>query len=164
MTFEKALEQIVKEGAIRLWRVSAGWAIAYRLQDGRWQARGLVRTADKWQAQQRMAGKSYRSVDGWYPVQLPHQATEPIALEAAEQNPGYFLGLTRQCGTCKLYKPLSEFKRQSAGNVHRSWECNQCAEERRQALRQYRRHDDQHVGDYVRRPAHTSRPPQEGEI
>jgi hypothetical protein len=31
-------------------------------------------------------------------------------------------------------------------------------------LRQYRRHDDQHIGDYMRRPAHTSRPPQEGEI
>ncbi len=137
MTFDQALEQVVKEGAIRLWRVSRGWALAYRIHNGKLQARSLNRVgeSDNWKLSNRLSGTTTHSPDGWHHVLAIHERAQPIELEAAKGNPGYYLGLTRQCGTCRKVKPLSEFERDMTGEQgYRTWECNQCASERAEKL------------------------------
>lgn len=181
MTFEEALQQLVEEGAIRLWRVSGVWYIAYRVKNGqlrpngdhfadvappKYEARNLNKIGDQWKLGETMVGSdAYHQPGGWYPVKTVHHRAKPIEIEAAEANPGYYMGLTRQCSTCKKYKPEKEFERDmEAEGGFRTWECNQCAAERRAAMAKYDREAGRHLGDYLKRPAHTSRPPVEGEI
>ena len=166
MKYEKALEQLVKQGAIRLWRVSAGWQIAYRLNEGKLEARGLHLIGNEWKLADGMVGsKIYREAGGWYQVYDMHQRAEPILLKSAEINPGYFRGITRQCHTCKKYRPTSMFNRDMVGERRfRTWECDKCADERSKEIEGYHAHEQEHVGDYVQGGAHASRPPVEGEI
>jgi hypothetical protein len=166
MTFEEVLGVTAEQGAIRIWRVSGVWQIAYRWRDGGIQARSLNKVGEAWVLQDKLVGgDTYNQADGWYPVEAMHHRAAPIELDAAKSNPGYYHGLTRQCHTCKKFRPLKAFERDmEAEGGFRTWECNQCAAERRAELARYHQHEDEHVGDYVRPPAHTSRPPVEGEI
>lgn len=166
MNFDEAREQVVSEGAIRIWRVSGGWQIAYRINDGRIEARGLHKIGDKWKlADHLVSSKTYREPDGWHQVYAMHQQAEPIMLKRAQSNPGYYSGLTRQCHTCKKYRPISMFNRDMIGERRlRTWECEKCADERREEMERYQLYEEEHVGDYLHRAAHASRPPVEGEI
>ena len=166
MKYEKALEQVVKEGAIRLWRVSGGWQIAYRLNEGQLEARGLHLLATGWELAARLvSSKTYAGGEGWHEVYAMHQRAAPIISKHAESNPGYFRGLTRQCHTCKKYRPISMFNRDmTAERGFRSWECDKCAQERSQEIEGYQDHVREHVGDYMQRGGYASRPPVEGEI
>jgi hypothetical protein len=166
MNFEEAIEQLVTEGAIRLWRVSGGWQIAYRVKNGRIEARGLHKIRNRWKvADTLVSSKTYHEPDGWYQVYDMHPGAEPIPLKSAQKNPGYLTGLVRQCHTCKKHLPISMFNREAImERGFRTWECNTCAEERREEINEYHMLGDAHVGDYVQRVRHTSRPPVEGEI
>lgn len=166
MTFDDALEQVVREGAIRYWRVSGGWYVAYRIKDGVLQARGMHAIRGTWKlADKLVSSKTYREPDGWYEVDAMHQAAEPISLESARGNPGYFTGMERQCHTCKKYRPISMYSRNMVPEGrYRTWECDKCAGEREQEMEAYQRRDKEHAGDYLQRAGHSSRPPVEGEI
>lgn len=166
MNYEQALEQLVNEGAIRLWRVSGGWQIVYRVKDGRIEARGLHKISDNWKlAETLVSSKTYRQPDGWYQVYDIHPRAELIPMESAQSNPGYFTGMVRQCHTCKKNRPILMFSREAIRERgYRTWECNICAQERREEIGDYHLVGDQHVGDYLQSGRHTSRPPVEGEI
>lgn len=166
MSYEQALQQLVNEGAIRLWRVSGGWQIGYRLKDSRIEARGLHKINNKWKLADRLvSSKTYREPDGWYQVNNMHPRAERIPLESAHKNPGYFSGLARQCHTCKKNRPISMFSRKAIGERRfRTWECNKCSQERRQVIKEYHTLGDKRIGDYVRASGDISRPPVEGEI
>lgn len=166
MTFEQAMAQAVKEGAIRYYKISEGWGMAYRLNGRRVEVRGVSKVGDEWGLTTHMAGQPRkRNNDGWYPVEGMPAQVEPINIKAAKQNPGYYLGLKRQCHTCKEEKPLLAFERpEDESEDYRTWECNGCYEQRKRELGQYAGEADKHVGDYVQREAHTSRPPVEGEV
>jgi hypothetical protein len=166
MNYEQALEQLVNEGAIRLWRVSGGWQIAYRVTDSRIEARGLHKIRNSWKlAETLVSSKTYRQPDGWYQVSDIHPRAKPIARESAQNNPGYFTGMVRQCQTCKKHRPILMYNREAIGERgFRTWECNICAQERREDINEYHILGNKRIGDYLQSGRHTSRPPVEGEI
>lgn len=166
MSYEQALQQLVNEGAIRLWRVSGGWQIGYRVMDGRIEARGLHKINNKWKlADTLVSSKTYHQPDGWYQVNDMHPRADRIPLEGAQKNPGFFKGLVRQCHTCKKERHISMFAREAIRERgFRTWECNKCAQERRQALNEYQLVGDKRIGDYVHASGQMTRPPVEGEI
>lgn len=166
MSYEQALEQLVTEGAIRIWRVSGGWEIAYRVRDGRMEARGLHKINNKWTlAGTLVSSKEYHQPDGWYQVLDMHHRAELIPTESAQKNPGYSTGLRRQCHTCKKNRPILMFSRKAIlERGFRTWECNKCAGERRVELSEYHMLGEQRIGDYVQASGHITRPPIEGKI
>lgn len=166
MKFEEALEQVVQEGAIRMWRVSAGWQIAYRITAGKIEARGLHKITDQWDLGQLLvSSKTYREVDGWYAVSSMHQNAEPIIHPGVEGNPGYFFGMRRKCYNCKKYRPVTMFRRDTANERGmRTWECDDCAGKRASESEEYGINGNEHVGDYINKAGHVSRPPVRGEI
>lgn len=165
MTLEEALQQVVKEGAIREYRLSDNLAFVYRLKGNVYQARGLYVGEDGWRLGERLvSAKQLNSPDGWYDVfGLPWQA-KAIEMQAAKQNPGYARAILQQCYTCKQVKPLSEFERAGNGlGPHRDWECNECYERRLRELQAYRRQAPR-KGDYLDKETLASPPPPEGRI
>lgn len=167
MQFEELLEKMVREGAIRLYRISQGWAFVYRLKEGVVQARGLHEVDGSWEASDHLVSSvQYYQPDGWYPVEaIPPQAV-PIESPAAEANPGYFAGLNRQCQTCREFKPLSAFEREldELGENYRTWECNQCYQQHLAEVRANRAASERRVGDYLQRDTHASKLPPKGKI
>ncbi|MDH5507709.1 MAG: hypothetical protein OEZ02_10860 [Anaerolineae bacterium] len=166
MTFDQLLAQVVKEGAIRIWHVTAAWCLVYRVKDGRLQARGLHQRQGSWHTLPHfIGGKNFYAPDGWYAVVAMHASAEPINLAAAKQNPGYYAGLEKFCYTCKQSKPLYAFERSTGVELQlRTWECDQCAAARHQELAGYQQNGEQHIGDSLRRETHASRPPVTGKI
>lgn len=165
MEYQNALQQIIEEGAIRLWRVNAGWSIAYRLLDGNIQARGLHKIEGDWQLGARMVSSyTYLQADGWYQVDGMHAQAEPILSKQAEKNEGYFIGIVRQCQTCQKYRPASMFSRDMNPERNmRTWECDICADERSGETSNYRQHEHNHIGDIIQREGHSSRATVEGQ-
>lgn len=172
MTYDDVLAEVVKQGAIRICKLSKGYHIAYRVKHGELEARGLlkIQVADEgsgqteaWEPTDQMSGaQQVKSPDGWFWVNATHPQIEPIELEAAKRNPGYYAGLMRRCETCKKYKLESEFERDMSGEGgRRTWECNQCASERAAEVKANKA--DRH-GDRLKRETHASEPPVEGEI
>jgi|GEM_PF-2986660 len=167
MTFDEILDSMVAQGAIRVYRVSEVWALAYRVKDGEVQARGLNQIDGQWQAGDRLvSSRTFFQKDGWYAVEGIPKPAKPIELEAAKGNPGYYDGLQmRQCQTCRQYKPLTAFERPIPDEQSgRTWECNQCYATYIGEIEAYQQDPHKHVGDYLRRSTHAARPPAEGEI
>jgi hypothetical protein len=172
MKYNEALDEVVKQGAIRVVELSKGWHIVYRVHAGQLQARSLIKTkvADQaggapasWKSAAYMSGaQSQRSEDGWFPVDNAHADIQPIELDAAKENPGYWQGSTRRCETCKKFKPESAFERDmSAEAGRRTWECNRCADERQAEVAGNK---PERRGDVMKRTTHASEPPVEGEV
>ena len=101
MNFDEAVDKLVEQGAIRMWRVSGGWYIAYRMRDGQYEARGINEVEGQWKLQDRMVGKGYLREDGWYTVDAIHPGAAPLKGEAAEKNPGYSVSLQKGCTICE---------------------------------------------------------------
>lgn len=167
MNYEQLLEQVVKEGAIRIYNLSGGWSIAYRIKKGEIQGRGIHKVGEgQWALGDHFVGSEevYNS-SGWYPVKAAPLAAKPIMLESAKKNPGYYIGMIRRCESCKLEKSIMAFDRaRGAEQSYRSWECNDCASDRISDQVRYRRESGQHVGDYLHRKSQVSRPPIKSEI
>ncbi|QYK51768.1 MAG: hypothetical protein KF701_04555 [Anaerolineales bacterium] len=162
MTYEEVLEKAVAEGAIRAFRLSDNTAYAYRLKDGKYQARSLVAREGNWAlGPVLVSGKAVgRTADGWYEVVgLPHRA-QPIGGEAAEHNAGYSDVSLRQCYSCKQFKPQAEFAREG-GDAHRNWECNECYERRTRELAMLA---PSRRGDFLDKDTLVSPPPPQGKI
>jgi hypothetical protein len=154
MKYQDALEELIAQGAIRLYRAGGAWAVAYRIKNGEIQARSMLKVAeDDWQLADTLVGYDpYTNKTGWFTVPAAHMSAKPIALESAKKNPGYYIGLTQQCQTCKQVKPLSEFERDMTGEMdYRTWECNQCAAERKARSADTEFDPEKMVGDYVKR-------------
>jgi hypothetical protein len=171
MTYDDAIKQAVKEGAIRAFRLSDNLAFVYRLGEGGYEARGLYGSEDGWRLGERLVsakdiGTPERGLKaGWHPVPgLPAQA-KPIELEAAKQNPGYARVVLRQCYTCKESKPEAAFERpEGGGQLARQWECNDCYERRMRELAAYRKRGEARQGDFLDKDTLASPPPAEGRI
>lgn len=166
MTFDKALEKAVSEGAIRVYHISDSMAFAYRLKDNRYEARGLYATDGDWRLGEHLvSAKDFNSPDGWYVVAgLPWRA-KSIELEAAKGNPGYAQAALRTCYTCKQTKPEEEFVRPGGGNhFSRDWECNECYARRMREMAGFRRAGERRGGDYLDKETIASPPPPEGRI
>jgi hypothetical protein len=168
MKFDAAIDQAVKQGAIRVFRLSDSTAYVYRFQDGKYQARTLSGDAEssEWTFVDALVGSEKRlSPDGWHQVLgLPHVA-KAIETEAAMENPGYGQAAMRQCYTCKENKPEEAFKRASEGQyTERNWECNQCYEQRMREVGAYQRGGERREGDYLDKETVASPPPPEGKI
>ena len=169
MNYEQIVGNLVEDGAIRIYKVSESFGFAYRWKDGRTQVRNFVRSADgpdHWELKHRLVGSDEpTSADGWFPAERIPIYARPIELEAAQENPGYYADLTQPCQTCKQLQPLSAFERENGSTRgYRSWECNDCYNQRLAEVQQYEENPDQRVGDYVKRPTHASKPPVEGDI
>ncbi|KAA3648208.1 MAG: hypothetical protein DWQ07_04220 [Chloroflexi bacterium] len=169
MNYEQLVENLVEDGAIRIYKVSDSFGFAYRWKDGRVQVRNFTLAAeggDNWLLKNRLVGSEVPTTeDGWFPAESIPSYAKPIELEAALDNPGYYAGMTQQCQTCKQQKPLFAFERENGDTRgYRTWECNDCYNERLAEVRQYEENPDQRVGDYVKRPTHASKPPVEGDI
>jgi len=167
MNYEDAVAEVVKQGAIRLSRVSGVWSIAYRIQQGEVQARNLLRRGENnWELKDHLVGSDeYYQKSGWYSVKHVPPTAKPIESDEAKKNPGYFINLHRRCETCKQDRPLNEFERNSIEEEgYRSWECNHCAKEREDGKKIYHADQGHRIGDYLDRKAHASRPPVESEI
>ncbi|MBI3158518.1 MAG: hypothetical protein HYZ26_02830 [Chloroflexi bacterium] len=165
MTWDEAIEQVVSEGAIRIWKTSHGWALAYRLRKNSWEARSIVRiSAEDWNlANSLVGGNNRKPSHGWQPVPRVHHRAALIAHPYAKRNRGYYAGLAARCETCKQTKPAWAFERDAGSEQgFRTWECNDCAAERAGEMGRYR--SAVRVGDYVRRETHASKPPVEGDI
>lgn len=166
MKFEEAIEQLVDQGAIRMARMSSVWYIAYRMRAGVIEARGLHQASGEWGlADQLPSAKPASEGEGWFHVAAIPSKAEPIDSEAAKSNAGYFIGLIRQCYTCKQDRPLSWFVHsESDEGYYRSWECKQCSGQRSIERRSYLQSEDEHLGDYQKDRNKTSRPPVPSEI
>ena len=166
MTFDEAIEKVVEQGAIRVYRLSNSLAFVYRLTDSGYQARGLYAVENNWALGKRMVSvKDLASLDGWFDLAvLPWQA-EAIELEAAKMNPGYGIAIWQQCHTCKKSKPQLAFLRTTSSVFQRrNWECNECYERRTREIKNYRRINSTREGDYLSKATIASPPPAEGEI
>lgn len=164
MTYDEALAKVAAEGAIRVYRLSDGTAYAYRLKNNKYEARGLYAVNGDWKLGNTLVSAQGvgRSPDGWYYVLgMPRRAV-PIENEAAKKNPGYSTVMTRQCYTCKQFKPESEFQR-SGGDSHRNWECNECYGRRQRELVGFHK-GAQRTGDLLDRQTLASPPPPQGKI
>jgi hypothetical protein len=166
MKFEKVLDQAVSEGAIRIIQLSENMAFVYRLKDGAYQARGLYRVEEDWRIGDFLvSGKQFNSPDGWYKVGGLPWTAKPIAVDAAQENPGYAQKLTRQCYTCKKTKPEEEFERPYRGSqLNRDWECNECYSRRLRDLANFRKQGETRTGDYLDKDTLASPPPPKGQI
>ena len=167
MNYEQLVETLAEEGAIRIYKLSDSFGYAYRWMAGRVQVRTFVHTGDgQWVLKHRLAGSQKPTTeDGWFPAKSISVYAKPIEHEAAHDNPGYYAGMTQQCQTCKQFKPVAAFERANEDTRgYRTWECNDCYNERLAEVRQYDENPDQRVGDYVKRPMHASKPPVESEI
>ena len=154
MKFNDALEELVAQGAIRIYRTSGAWAIAYRIKNNKIQARSLHKFGENdWRIGDTLVGHDpYANNNGWFTVPAAHQSAKPIELESAKKNPGYYIGLTQQCQTCKQVKPLSEFERDMTDEMdYRTWECNQCAAEREAQAVSTEFDPEKMVGDTIKR-------------
>ncbi len=162
MTYEEVLAKAVAEGAIRAFRLSENTAYAYRLKDGKYEARTLLAKEGNWSlGAVLVSGKHVgRTPDGWYPVVgLPHRA-QPIGDEAAEKNAGYTKASLRQCYSCKQFKPEAGFAREG-GDSHRNWECNECYDRRK---REWAMLAPTRRGDFLDKDTLVSPPPPQGKI
>lgn len=166
MTFEKALEKAVSEGAIRIYRLSENMAFVYRLNGGQYQARGLYRVEDDWRlGDYLVSGKQFNTLDGWYQVAGLPWSAKPIELEAAKQNPGYAQQTMRQCYTCRKTKPQEGFERPYRGSqLNRDWECNECYGRRMREMAGFRKAGEVRSGDYLDKETLASPPPPKGQI
>lgn len=163
MEMEKLLMEMANQGGVRVWRVSNGWLVVYRLKAGRWEAANLVRATEGNWLVSGATGETGGRQNIWQPVLRIHHRALPIELNAARKQKGYYLGLERRCETCKLVKSSHEFERlDDAEQGFRTWECNQCAAERDREVSSLRK--SARVGDYLRRNTHASKPPVESEI
>ena len=166
MKFEQAMEQVVSQGAIRVYRLSDSLAYVYRMLGSSYQARGLYAVEDDWQLGERLvSAKDYASGDGWNEVPaLPWQG-KAIDLEGAKDNLGYGLAIIQQCHTCKEQKPIMAFERGGIGVAHRrNWECNECYERRVREIASYRKKLSIRQGDFLDKVTIASPPPPQGEI
>jgi hypothetical protein len=163
MTWDETLDAMVRDGAIRLWRASRGWAVVYRLGREGWEGCSLIRRpGGEWMATESLAGGTRRG-SRWQPVAVVHHRAIPVDRRGATRNRGYFLDITRRCETCKRVLPLAQFERQRRDTTaFRSWECNDCSAERVQELGKYR--TGRRIGDYLRRDSHASKPPVKSEL
>lgn len=168
MKYEQALAQVVKEGAIRIFRISGAWSIAYRIKKGEIERRGIHRNdKDDWTVADHMIGMTVTPrKNGWYPVEEIHHQAVPIESESAMNNPGYdYQVLIRQCQTCKLDQPTKAFERDMQSEMgFRTWECNDCAKDRSTDTKTNLKLVADRSGDYLTRKTHTSKPPIESEI
>ena len=154
MKYNEALKELVDQGAIRLYRASKAWAVAYRIKNGMIQARSLHKFGeDDWRLGDTLVGyDSYANKTGWFTVPAAHKNAKPIDLESARKNTGYYIGLTQQCQTCKQVKLLSEFERDMTDELdYRTWECNQCAAERETRVVGAEFDPEKMVGDTIKR-------------
>jgi len=166
MIFDKAVEQAVAEGAIRIYKLSENMAFVYRLKDGQYQARGLTRIEEDWKLGDYLASsKQFITPDGWYRVAgLPWRA-KPLEYKDAKENPGYARAAMRQCYTCKQTKPEAEFARPRTGDhLSRDWECNECFGRRAREMAGYRKAGEKRGGDYLEKDTIASPPPPKGQI
>lgn len=165
MNYQDILEQVVNQGAVRVWRASGVWSVAYRLGDNGWEARSLHKNAaGDWRLGERMVGFSSPTKNGWYPTQAIHAQATPVEHSQAKNNPGYYAGLTKSCYTCKQEKPLFAFEREiTEEQDYRNWECNRCAQERIAEIQANSGYDGT-GGDYVTRQTHASKPPVEAKL
>ncbi len=163
MTYEQALEKLVGEGAIRVFRLSDSTAYVYRFKDNKYEVRTLSAIDGDWKLTDTVVSRTTgRNPDGWYPVLGMTKQAQPIPLEAAKQNPGYSRISLRQCYTCKQFKPEAEFER--PGNQHRNWECNECYARRQRELAAYTKITGLRKGDVLDRETLASPPPPQGKI
>lgn len=168
MKFEKAIEQTVQQGAIRVYRLSDSTAYVYRFKDGRYQARTLLGDAEsgEWELGNYLASeRALPKEDGWYDVVgLPHRA-KAIESEAAAQNPGFEQAALRQCYTCKEMRPEKAFERPGLGeHDRRNWECDTCYQQRLRELGRFRAVGSLRAGDSLERETLASPPPPSSEI
>ena len=166
MIFEDALEQVVEQGAVRLYRLSERTAYVYRYQENQLQVRTLSQKDGEWFLPLYMAGMdTYYSDDGWYAADTLPKWAKPIELQAAKKNPRYYDGLTKQCHTCKRELPLYMFEREPGPDQGlRDWECNDCYQQYLEEFAEYDEQAPQHVGDYIKRDTHAAKPPVKGKI
>ena len=166
MKFEEALEQVVNQGAIRVFRLSDSLAYVYRMQGSSCQARGIYGAEGNWQLGERLvSAKDYDSKDGWYDVPALPWQTKTINLQAAKKNPGYGLAILQQCHTCKEQKPILAFERGGFGVVQRrNWECNKCYKRRIREMASYRKSSSIRQGDFLDKATIASPPPPKSEI
>jgi len=166
MTFEQAMEQVVSQGAIRVYRLSNSLAYVYRMKGSSYQARGLYAVEGDWQLGERLvSAKDFASENGWYGVpSLPWQS-EAIDLGAAKDNPGYGLAILQQCHTCREQKPILAFERGGIGIARRrNWECNECYERRMSEMASYRKGKSIRQGDFLDKATIASPPPPQSDI
>ena len=166
MNFEEVLEQVAKEGAIRVYKISDRTGFVYRYEGRNVQAKGLVSINGEWQTTDRIVGSRtlYRP-DGWHDVEGMPAQVRPIELDAAKKNTGYYEGLVRQCFICKKEKPMLAFEREEGEEARLcTWECNECYEARQKEQEEYEAEGERLVGDYVGKEKHTERPPIKGEL
>lgn len=167
MNYSEIIEKVANQGAVRVCRMGGGWAIAYRMKNGEVQARSISKNDnEEWELSEQMAGHSHNiNRGGWYPVQTVHKNAEPLNIESAKKNQGYFTGNLITCYTCKLEKPPEAFRRnQSVDQQYREWECNSCSQERGETLDEFEKTLNQNLGDSVKHSPHASKPPVPGEI
>jgi hypothetical protein len=166
MTYDEALEKMVAEGAIRAFRLSDSTAYVYRLKDNQYEVRTLVGANGSWEPTKTAVSRTMgRNADGWYAVLGVSKEAKPIQSETAKKNPGYSQVSTRQCYTCKLFKPEAEFERPgSSGDQHRNWECNECYGRRQREQAAYKRITGMRKGDFLDRETLASPPPPQGKI
>lgn len=167
MKYEEAVAQVIKEGAIRLYRLSGVWSIAYRIKKGAVQRRDIQRKNENdWALMVESVGSSvHPEKSGWYSADEIHPQAKLIEMEAAAKNPGYYEGFTRECQTCKLDKTIFDFERDmQAEQGFRTWECNDCADQRVSDSKSNVKQASRRVGDYLTRKTHLSKPPVESEI
>jgi hypothetical protein len=166
MTFEDALNELVEQGAVRTRRMSAVWYIAYRWRGGSVEARGLHDISGEWRLGEHMPSAAPSPVGtGWFQVGVMPVNAAPIENETAKNNEGYYLGLTRQCYTCKKERPISWFDQNDGEEgLYRSWECKECSGQRHKERNVDILNEDEHIGDYMKERSKTSRPPVPSEI
>ena len=161
MQFDEALKALIGEGAIRVYQLSDNLAYVYRLDEGRFEARGLYAKEGQWHLGQRLVSvKDYSDQGGWHSVAyLPWQA-KAIDDEDARQNPGYGIALKHQCYTCKQMRGMDQFSRLGRqAPQDREWECDSCYERRARELFHFEASGAQRSGDALDKDTISSPPP-----